>query len=136
MLAPILTQGSYEGLEWIRNRVGLPLDQKGQLGGHTHARTWRPEQGMAGAEGMFQKYIANAPEGATVPAPERTHVSCGSALVYSGWEKKLVDGDPEYIKRPGPTSKYNKRTTTNRKAKERASRNGSTVVIVIVIFIS
>ena len=54
------------------------------------------------SEGMFQKYIANAPEGATVPAPERTHVSCGSALVYSGWEKKLVDGDPEYIKRPGP----------------------------------
>merc|ERR1712166_1506170 len=53
MLAPILTQGSYEGLEWIRNRVGLPLDQKGQLGGHTHARTWRPEQGMAGAEIIF-----------------------------------------------------------------------------------
>ena len=27
------------------------------------------------SESMFQKYIANAPEGATVPAPERTHVS-------------------------------------------------------------
>ena len=53
------------------------------------------------SERMFQKYIANAPEGATVPAPERTHVSCSSKKVYSGWEKKLEEGDPEYIKRPG-----------------------------------
>ena len=53
------------------------------------------------SEGMFQKYIANAPEGATVPAPERTHVSCSKEIVYSGWEKKLEEGDPEYIKRPG-----------------------------------
>ena len=53
ILAPILTKGSWAALEWVRSRIGLPLDQKGQLGGHTHARTWRPEQGMAGAEIIF-----------------------------------------------------------------------------------
>ena len=50
VLAPVLTGGSFEGLEWIRHRIGLQMNEKGQLGGHTYARTWRPLQGMAGAE--------------------------------------------------------------------------------------
>ena len=53
------------------------------------------------SESMFQKYIANAPEDATVPAPERTHVGCSKTVAYSGWEKMLEPSDPEYIHRPG-----------------------------------
>ena len=51
---------------------------------------------------MFERYIAAAPEGATVPAPERTHVGCAKkASAYGGWEKVLTPEDPEYIRRPG-----------------------------------
>lgn len=40
-------------LEWFRNRVNLPLEVRGQLGGHSAARTWRPTTGMAGSEMVF-----------------------------------------------------------------------------------
>lgn len=39
-------------------------------------------------DAMFERYIADAPEGATVPAPERTHVSCVCQpvfLVFDCW---------------------------------------------------
>ena len=53
VLAPVLTKGSFDALTWIRNRVGLPMLKKSQLGGHRYARTWRPENGMAGSEIIF-----------------------------------------------------------------------------------
>jgi hypothetical protein len=52
-------------------------------------------------QNMFERYIAAAPEGATVPAPERTHVGCGKLGQYGGWQKELTAEDPEYIRRPG-----------------------------------
>jgi flavocytochrome c len=53
VLAPVLTKGSFEALSWVRERVGLPMMKKSQLGGHRFARTWRPENGMAGSEIIF-----------------------------------------------------------------------------------
>lgn len=52
-LIQILTQNSYEALLWIRNRIELPFNLKGQLGGHTYARTYRPENGLAGSKMIF-----------------------------------------------------------------------------------
>jgi len=52
-LMSVLTGRSFLGLQWFRERVKLPLDQKGQLGGHSAARTYRPSTGMAGSEMIF-----------------------------------------------------------------------------------
>ncbi len=49
-LIPILTENSFSALEWIRHRTGLGLELRGQLGGHSFARTWRPSDGLAGSE--------------------------------------------------------------------------------------
>jgi len=49
-LVDILTKGSVDALEWLRSRVGLPLNKVGQLGGHSRPRTWRPSTGLAGSE--------------------------------------------------------------------------------------
>jgi succinate dehydrogenase/fumarate reductase flavoprotein subunit len=46
---PVLTEGSVETLSWFKQRVGVDLSLVGRLGGHKHARTHRPAQGMAGA---------------------------------------------------------------------------------------
>ena len=44
-----LAEGSAATLEWFKTRVGVDLNQVGQLGGHSHARTHRPASGMAGS---------------------------------------------------------------------------------------
>ena len=49
-LIHVLTEGSRQALEWLRGRVGIPLELRGQLGGHSVPRTHRPANGMAGAE--------------------------------------------------------------------------------------
>lgn len=49
----VMAKWSGEGLEFLRQRVGLKLDIVGQLGGHSFPRTWRPPEGMAGNEIIF-----------------------------------------------------------------------------------
>ncbi|GBG31049.1 Succinate dehydrogenase ubiquinone flavoprotein subunit 1, mitochondrial [Hondaea fermentalgiana] len=49
-LVDVLTKGSADALAWLRSRVGLALDEVGQLGGHSRPRTWRPSTGLAGSE--------------------------------------------------------------------------------------
>ena len=46
-------RGSGEALRWVRDRVGMPLDKIGQLGGHSVPRTYRPGTGITGAELIF-----------------------------------------------------------------------------------
>ena len=45
-----LATKSGETLSWIRGRLELPLEQMGQMGGHTKPRTYRPSTGLAGSE--------------------------------------------------------------------------------------
>eukprot|EP00808_Paulinella_micropora_P011984 g12992.t1 len=52
-LATVLAGQSEKGLDWLRTRVKLPLPLVSQLGGHSFARTYRPEEGMAGSVLMF-----------------------------------------------------------------------------------
>merc|ERR1712146_103354 len=51
--ATALVRGSGEALRWVRDRVGMPLDKIGQLGGHSVPRTYRPGTGITGAELIF-----------------------------------------------------------------------------------
>ena len=44
-----MVDGSKEAVEWIASRSNVPLDEVGQLGGHSFARTHRPTAGLAGA---------------------------------------------------------------------------------------
>jgi flavocytochrome c len=48
-----LTGDSEDALHWVRERVGVDFSQLGKLGGHSFARTHRPERGQAGAELVF-----------------------------------------------------------------------------------
>ena len=50
LLVDLLVDGSVEALAWLRTRVHLPLEEVGQLGGHSRKRTWRPSTGLAGSE--------------------------------------------------------------------------------------
>ena len=52
-LPAALAKNSWKALEWFRTRVGMQLETKGQLGGHSAARTYRPSTGMAGSEMVF-----------------------------------------------------------------------------------
>jgi flavocytochrome c len=44
----MLVQNSGEAIDWLRNRIQIPLDSICQLGGHSVARTYRPSQGSVG----------------------------------------------------------------------------------------
>jgi len=46
----VLAAESGPTLQWLRERVGLPLEKVGQLGGHSHPRTFRPADGLAGQQ--------------------------------------------------------------------------------------
>jgi hypothetical protein len=69
-------------------QVGMDQDFEVEfMSGHSYTNTYfaiiRHEderQLKYHSQSMFEKYIANAPEGATIPAPERTHVSLFSTL--------------------------------------------------------
>jgi flavocytochrome c len=52
-LIPVLTSKSFKALEYAKSRVGVQLNEVGQLGGHSFARTYRPSTGMAGSELIF-----------------------------------------------------------------------------------
>eukprot|EP01127_Copromyxa_protea_P017657 TRINITY_DN5414_c0_g4_i1.p1 TRINITY_DN5414_c0_g4~~TRINITY_DN5414_c0_g4_i1.p1 ORF type:complete len:1142 (-),score=252.37 TRINITY_DN5414_c0_g4_i1:82-3507(-) len=49
-MATVLAGNSGPALKWIRERLGVKLEQVGQLGGHSKPRTHRPTTGLAGAE--------------------------------------------------------------------------------------
>ena len=49
-LEKILTYESEAALTWLQTRFGLQLDEKEILGGHSAPRTWRPRDGLVGAE--------------------------------------------------------------------------------------
>ena len=52
-LVVTLTKEAEEALLWVRTRVQQPFSSLGKLGGHSKARTHRPDQGMAGAELVY-----------------------------------------------------------------------------------
>jgi len=52
-LIETLTENSAEALEFLKSRVGIDLSMKAQLGGHSHKRTHRPNNGMVGAEVIY-----------------------------------------------------------------------------------
>ena len=52
-LIALLAQKSASTLEWLMSRVAVDLSKISQLGGHKHARTHRPANGMVGAELTF-----------------------------------------------------------------------------------
>eukprot|EP00941_MAST-03F_sp_MAST-3F-sp1_P004266 g4266.t1 len=60
-LAQVLTSRSGDALGFLRERVGLTLDKRGQLGGHSKARTHRPSDGMSGVEMILhlEKIVKN-----------------------------------------------------------------------------
>lgn len=60
-LAGVLVKRSGKALEWVRRRSGLALGKRGQLGGHSRARTHRPSEGMSGAEMIFALEAALKP---------------------------------------------------------------------------
>ncbi|KAL7570466.1 hypothetical protein ACA910_004251 [Epithemia clementina (nom. ined.)] len=52
-LIDVLVRNSGQAVSWLRNRVGVDLSLKAQLGGHSAKRTHRPSNGMAGAEIIY-----------------------------------------------------------------------------------
>jgi len=52
-LIDVLVQNSGSAVEWLRERAGVDLSLKAQLGGHSAKRTHRPSNGMAGAEIIY-----------------------------------------------------------------------------------
>lgn len=52
-LIDVLVRNSARAVTWLRERAGVDLSLKAQLGGHTAKRTHRPSNGMAGAEIIF-----------------------------------------------------------------------------------
>ena len=52
-LIDVLVSKSGEAVTWLKERVGVDLSLLAQLGGHSHKRTHRPSNGMAGAEIMY-----------------------------------------------------------------------------------
>jgi len=48
-----LTGRSAEAVEWLRRRTGVDLSVLAQLGGHSYKRTYRPSNGMVGAEIIY-----------------------------------------------------------------------------------
>jgi flavocytochrome c len=52
-LIEVLISNSHEAVTWLKERVGVDLSLRAQLGGHSHKRTHRPSNGMAGAEIIY-----------------------------------------------------------------------------------
>jgi len=48
-----LVGNSWEAVSWLKERVGVDLSLKAQLGGHQYKRTHRPKNGMVGAEIIY-----------------------------------------------------------------------------------
>jgi len=48
-----LVGNSWEAVSWLKDRVGVDLSLKAQLGGHQYKRTHRPKNGMVGAEIIY-----------------------------------------------------------------------------------
>ena len=52
-LIEVLVANSGDAVTWLKERVGVDLSLKAQLGGHSSKRTHRPSNGMAGAEIIY-----------------------------------------------------------------------------------
>ena len=52
-LIEVLISNSGDAVTWLKERVGVDLSLIAQLGGHSHKRTHRPSNGMAGAEIIY-----------------------------------------------------------------------------------
>jgi len=53
-LIETLVSNSEKAILWLRERASVDLSLLAQLGGHSHKRTHRPSNGMAGAEIIYQ----------------------------------------------------------------------------------
>ena len=84
-LVSVLTTRSANALAFIRERVGLELPSKAQLGGHSFARTYRPSTGMAGSEMVFAatkliKKLVKETEAATEASQKRLELLFGTRM--------------------------------------------------------
>jgi len=84
-LVSVLTTRSANALEFIRNRVGLELPSKAQLGGHSFARTYRPSTGMAGSEMVFAatkliKQLVKETSAATAESEKKLELKFGTRM--------------------------------------------------------
>jgi len=52
-LIDVFVKNSGQALHWLRTRCNLSLTEVGQLGGHSFPRTYRPQEGLAGATIMI-----------------------------------------------------------------------------------
>lgn len=52
-LIKTLVNNSASAVTWLKERVGVDLSLRAQLGGHSHKRTHRPKNGMVGAEIIY-----------------------------------------------------------------------------------
>jgi flavocytochrome c len=52
-LIETLVNNSAKAVNWLKERVGVDLSLRAQLGGHSHRRTHRPNNGMVGAEIVY-----------------------------------------------------------------------------------
>jgi flavocytochrome c len=76
-LIDVLVTNSGSAVTWLRERVGVDLSLKAQLGGHSSKRTHRPSNGMAGAEIIYamQKAVREYEETGRVKVLVDTRVS-------------------------------------------------------------
>ena len=64
-LAKILTESANVSVAWLEGVTGVNLTSVGQMGGHSTARTWKPEHGVVGAElmaGLIHAVKIRAPQ--------------------------------------------------------------------------
>ena len=76
-LVRALTDGSGAALQWLGGRVGIHLNQVGQLGGHSRARTYRPSEGLTGMEliNALQKQIDTFKESGRLVVRKKARVT-------------------------------------------------------------
>ena len=101
-LVNVLTEGATDALSWLRNRLSehLKLDLVGQMGGHSHPRTHRPTDGLAGSmmiyaiEKQLNKYLSEkSPRLLMMKWTKATKITVGPQGEVTGIEWERVKAD-------------------------------------------
>ena len=94
-LIETLVSNSEKAVTWLQERAGVNLSLLAQLGGHSHKRTHRPSNGMAGAEIIFhmQKAVKKFQKSGQVKIMVDTKVE----RLLTQAEGQGNDGSPERV---------------------------------------
>eukprot|EP00984_Skeletonema_dohrnii_P006006 scaffold2129_cov151-Skeletonema_dohrnii-CCMP3373.AAC.4 len=108
-LIETLVENSEAAVQWLKERVGVDLSVLAQLGGHGHKRTHRPNQGMVGAEIIYniQRAVKTYEKSGMVKIMVDTRVtqlkrSDSGAVVGVEGVKMTKDGKNETISLTSP----------------------------------